>query len=205
MLGTRAARLPSTALGCRGNPLVAESLPPPPGAVEEESDQLRRDASTGLGRDRLATMPTQRAKLPFRIGPKDRARPAWRAGGSHGAFECDSERPTHLPMCQNAEVALLHKLSRTYRRMIREKRPEELSRWLTATGGSQRAMRAGSVFCRRSRRDSSNTTRRCKLHSQSRAGSGQAEGQINRLKTLKRMMYGRLGFALLRKRVLYTA
>ena len=35
--------------------------------------------------------------------------------------------------------------------------------------------------------------------------SGQAEGQINRLKTLKRQMYGRASFALLRQRVLYAA
>jgi transposase len=33
-------------------------------------------------------------------------------------------------------------------------------------------------------------------------GSGQIEGQINRLKTIKRQMYGRAGFALLRAMVL---
>lgn len=33
--------------------------------------------------------------------------------------------------------------------------------------------------------------------------NGQVEGQINRLKTLKRQMYGRAGFELLRARVLY--
>ena len=32
--------------------------------------------------------------------------------------------------------------------------------------------------------------------------NGQVEGQINRLKTLKRQMYGRAGFTLLRARVL---
>jgi transposase len=32
--------------------------------------------------------------------------------------------------------------------------------------------------------------------------SGQVEGQINRLKTIKRQMYGRAGFLLLRARVL---
>jgi len=31
---------------------------------------------------------------------------------------------------------------------------------------------------------------------------GQVEGQVNRLKTIKRMMYGRAGFDLLRKMVL---
>ncbi len=32
--------------------------------------------------------------------------------------------------------------------------------------------------------------------------SGQVEGQIHRLKLIKRQMYGRVGFALLRRRVL---
>ena len=36
-----------------------------------------------------------------------------------------------------------------------------------------------------------------------RWSNGQVEGQVNRLKTLKRQMYGRAGFALLRARVLY--
>ena len=35
--------------------------------------------------------------------------------------------------------------------------------------------------------------------------SGQAEGQINRLKMLKRQMYGRASFGLLRSRVLRAA
>lgn len=33
--------------------------------------------------------------------------------------------------------------------------------------------------------------------------NGQVEGQVNRLKFIKRMMYGRANFDLLRKRVLY--
>ncbi len=35
--------------------------------------------------------------------------------------------------------------------------------------------------------------------------NGQLEGQINRLKMLKRQMFGRAGFDLLRARVLYHA
>ena len=35
--------------------------------------------------------------------------------------------------------------------------------------------------------------------------NGQVEGQVNRLKVLKRQMYGRANFDLLRKRVLYAA
>jgi transposase len=33
---------------------------------------------------------------------------------------------------------------------------------------------------------------------------GQTEGQVNKLKTLKRAMYGRAGFSLLRQRLLQT-
>jgi transposase len=35
--------------------------------------------------------------------------------------------------------------------------------------------------------------------------NGQTEGQVNRLKSVKRQMYGRAGFDLLRQRVLYRA
>ena len=34
--------------------------------------------------------------------------------------------------------------------------------------------------------------------------NGQLEGQVNRLKLIKRQMYGRANFDLLRQRVLYT-
>ncbi len=37
----------------------------------------------------------------------------------------------------------------------------------------------------------------------SRWSSGQTEGQVNRLKTIKRRMYGRANFDLLKPRVLY--
>ena len=35
--------------------------------------------------------------------------------------------------------------------------------------------------------------------------NGQVEGQVNRLKTIKRQMYGRAGFELLRRRVVMTS
>lgn len=34
--------------------------------------------------------------------------------------------------------------------------------------------------------------------------NGQVEGQVNRLKTIKRQMYGKAGFELLRRRVLHA-
>ena len=35
--------------------------------------------------------------------------------------------------------------------------------------------------------------------------SGPVEGNVNRIKTIKRQMYGRASFTLLRKRILFTA
>ena len=100
---------------------------------------------------------------------------------------------------QDTEVAALHDLARSYTRMVRGKRADALEGWLTAC----RASGIGTLvtFGEGLRQD----------HAAVRAAleepwsGGQAEGQINRLKMLKRQMYGRAGFDLLRKRVLCAA
>lgn len=46
------------------------------------------------------------------------------------------EATTLTYILQDAEVALLHGLSRTYRQMVREKRPEDFGEWLTACAES---------------------------------------------------------------------
>ena len=100
---------------------------------------------------------------------------------------------------QDTEVNLLHELSQTYRRMVREKRPEDFDEWLSACAES--GISHMQTFAKGLQQDYA------AVHAALKEpwSSGQAEGQINRLKTLKRMMYGRAGFTLLRQRVLYTA
>ena len=87
-------------------------------------------------------------------------------------------------------------LARSYNRMVREKRPDDLESWLGAsrTGG----ISALASFADGLSRDYA-AVRAALVEPWS---SGQAEGQINRLKMLKRQRYGRAGFELLRKRVL---
>ena len=100
---------------------------------------------------------------------------------------------------QDAEVTRLHTLARSYNRMVREKRPEDLDGWLEASRAS--GISALASFADGLSRD----------HAAVGAAlsepwsSGQAEGQINRLKMLKRQMYGRASFELLCKRVLCAA
>jgi transposase len=83
--------------------------------------------------------------------------------------------------------------------MVREKRPEHLDSWLVACRTSRIA--ALATFGEGLSHDYA-AVRAALAEPWS---SGQAEGQINRLKMLKRQMYGRAGFDLLRTRVLYAA
>ena len=100
---------------------------------------------------------------------------------------------------QEAEVAALHDLARSYTRMVREKRPEDLDEWLAACAES--GIGVLMSFAKGLRQDYAAV--RAALEEP--WSSGQAEGQINRLKMLKRQMYGRAGFDLLRRRVLCAA
>ena len=83
--------------------------------------------------------------------------------------------------------------------MVREKRPEDLDGWLAACAQSE--ISALATFAKGLRQDYAAV--RAALEEP--WSSGQAEGQINRLKMLKRQMYGRAGFELLRRRVLCVA
>jgi transposase len=100
---------------------------------------------------------------------------------------------------QDAEVAALHELARSYTRMVREKRAGDLDGWLIAC----RASGIGTLVTFGEGLHQDRAAVRAALEEP--WSGGQAEGQINRLKMLKRQMYGRAGFDLLRKRVLCAA
>ena len=76
--------------------------------------------------------------------------------------------------------------------MVRNARGGELAAWLDATEGSLIAS-----FARGLRRDHDAVAAALREH----WSNGQTEGQINRLKTLKRQMYGRANIDLLRARL----
>ena len=79
--------------------------------------------------------------------------------------------------------------------LLREKRSDQLSNWLAQAAQSPLASFAAGL-----RRDLAAVQAACS----SPWSQGQVEGQINRLKLLKRQRYGRAGFPLLRSRVLVT-
>ena len=100
---------------------------------------------------------------------------------------------------QDAEITALYDLARSYTQMVREQRPKDLDGWLAAC--TQSGIGTLVSFAKGLRQDYAAV--RAALEEP--WSSGQAEGQINRLKMLKRQMYGRAGFELLRKRVLCAA
>lgn len=96
------------------------------------------------------------------------------------------------------EIATAQALAREFQRLLRNRDEPELDGWFKAVEGS------GVVefrnFAKGLRRDEAAVRAAMKTE----WSNGQVEGQVNRLKLLKRQMYGRARFDLLRARVLYT-
>ena len=91
------------------------------------------------------------------------------------------------------EVDHAVQLAKQFAELLREKRENGLEDWLRQAEESGLATFAAGV-----RRDLAAVQGAFRLP----WSQGQVEGQVNRLKTLKRQMYGRAGFALLRSRTL---
>lgn len=94
------------------------------------------------------------------------------------------------------ETGVAYSLAQRFVTMIRERQPDALDDWLhDAETCSLAAIRH---FARRLRQDYDAVKAALSFE----WSNGQVEGQVNRLKTIKRQMYGRANFDLLRLRVL---
>ncbi len=135
-------------------------------------------------------------RIPIQYSPKQTA---W------AIYKPDEElKSWQKALCQTLwEISPLakkaRKLAHAFREMISNKQPDYLDEWLVQAESSQivefvrfaaslrsdyKAMKAALSFC---------------------WSNGQVEGQVNRLKLIKRQMYGRASFMLLRRRVLGPA
>lgn len=97
---------------------------------------------------------------------------------------------------QNATVATMTTAVTTFFALVRERHAGELDAWVAQAKASDIPELAG--FAEGIRRDESAVRAACT----SPWSQGQVEGQVNRLKLLKRQMYGRAKLDLLRRRVL---
>jgi len=97
---------------------------------------------------------------------------------------------------KNSQTRELYELGQQFAGMLRGRQPGKLADWLKNALACGIAALAG--FATGLAQDWSAVVRAFS----SPWSNGQVEGQVNRLKTIKRQMYGRAGFDLLRKRVL---
>jgi transposase len=117
------------------------------------------------------------------------------------AAKRSAEAQTYLDqLCQmDARITRAYRLTQAFLAMLRERRGSDLTAWITAATAS--GIDALARFARGLQEDLAAVTAGLTLS----WSNGPVEGQITRLKLLKRQAYGRAGFALLRQRVLQVA
>src|SRR5262249_49510793 len=97
---------------------------------------------------------------------------------------------------QEGEIAKAISLTQAFAALVRQRQPDQLETWLKRATAS--GLQAFQSFANGLRAD----YEAVKAGGTLMWSTGPVEGQINRLKMLKRQMYGRAGIGLLRQRVL---
>jgi transposase len=100
---------------------------------------------------------------------------------------------------QDNEIAAAVKQAREFYTLVRQRRPEGLADWLTRS--EQSAIPEIRSLARSLRQDEAAVLAALELP----WSNGPVEGHVNRLKVVKRQMYGRANFDLLRQRVLHAS
>jgi transposase len=175
------------ACGYAGSPAQLErvttqwrkQLPPSPPASEKSP---RPTPATAPKRQRLSS---QKASWLF-VLPQEKLTP--------------TQQRQLEQMCQASEdLSTAYELSQDFLSMLKERKAQNLKDWIRAAKSSH--VTELKSFAKSVQHDYAAISAACSLP----WSQGQVEGQINRLKCLKRQMYGRARFDLLRLRFLYAA
>lgn len=109
------------------------------------------------------------------------------------------ERTDLQELCQeSSELAVLYALAQSFGQIVRKREGHRLQSWMKQVEASR--FRDVKRFAQGLQRDKEEVLAGLTLV----YSNGQVEGQINKLKLIKRTMYGRAGFPLLRQRVLHA-
>jgi transposase len=138
------------------------------------------------------------APPPVPTPPTVRQVTGWLTRRPEDVTESDSTVLQHLT-ARCPALATTHDLVREFAKMLTHRHGDRLGAWMERVDAEgQPELRA---FAASLRRDLTAVTAGLTLpHS-----SGPVEGNVNRVKTIKRQMYGRAGFDLLRRRILLAA
>jgi len=134
------------------------------------------------------------APMPAPEPPKTRTVTAWITTRPDKLDPADNDSLDAI-LASSPELAALTAHVRAFAALITGRRGRELEQWMTAAASAEPALRS---FVTGLRADQDAVTAGLTL----RWSSGCVEGHVNRIKMLKRQMYGRASPDLLRRRVL---
>lgn len=146
--------------------------------------------------DKSVSPGTSPALLPRKVAPWSPRRTAWLLVKRVEAMDDGEKEALERVKQADTTVANVHRLVQAFQAMVRERQCEKLRGWLdeVITTGVEALI----TFARGVEQDFVAVFNALSLP----WSSGQTEGQINRLKFVKRQMFGRANFDLLRRRVL---
>ena len=139
---------------------------------------------------------TQTVTRTTRVIPWRPSRVAWLLFTTEDDLDEDDQLALERVKHTDPDVALAHRFVYTFRQMVRNQEPVQLTSWLQDVKDS--GIAALKSFANGIQQDLAAVTNALS----SPWSNGQTEGQVNRLKFIKRQMYGRANFDLLRRRVL---
>jgi transposase len=181
-----------------------QGYPGAPGRVLQWARQRRREpAPTTPGRyvDSMRKKTSKNSKRssgkPSR--PLSSRRLAWIMVGDREALSPGERDALQRAIEACADVATIYPLAQKFSEMVRRRGAGEFEGWLKASLSC--GVKGFETFAIGLRREQPAVEAALSLP----YSNGQTEGQINRLKTIKRQMYGRASFELLRRRFLGVA
>ena len=124
---------------------------------------------------------------------------AWLLVRDPAQLEADDRQVVERLCAHSPSIHTAHQLAQAFIQMVRERQADAFDGWRTRATAS--AIPELENFCVGLERDKAAVVAALALS----FSNGQVEGQVNRLKLIKRSMYGRANFDLLRQRVLAQA
>ena len=132
-----------------------------------------------------------------RPAPWSAARASWVLVKDRAEIDEKEKAVLERMVATDKQVEVAAQLAERFVNMVKQKEPDKLELWLKDAVAS--GVRSLISFANGIRQDFTAVYNALSMI----WSNGQVEGQVNRLKFIKRMMYGRANFDLLRKRVLY--
>lgn len=129
--------------------------------------------------------------------PWSAQRTAWLIMLDEDQLEAEEQAARTRILAADPELVTVDRLARQFIQLVKERRDHDLDQWFNAVSTSD--IKALKSFAKGLQSDLAAVRNALRME----WSNGQTEGQINRLKFIKRQMYGRAKLDLLRKRVLY--